>query len=393
MLFGFLLLNLTSVLSQVASRSTGGGGQNEARAETTIDLPEISSSIRLSSSEVKLNTAGAYPRLAKLSDGSILSVQTLYNVNGSYNVLQVSKSTDNGQSFDYFGEIVRGAHKDIDNGFLLELPQAQESRAPPVILAAYRNHDMEKPGAEPTYYRITVSRSEDGGRTWKDAVDVVGQNAAESKGMGLWEPSMRVGADGGVQLMYSGEITDAEQEIFRAVSHSEGREWSEPVNLHVHSLGRQFRDGMQSVVAVKDQGNGKDTLVMVVECKIGWQVHVDYMLSYDDGASWWNRSTIYDPKGADRSAGAPQIANFGDGVALTFMTDEDTTTVDWPKNSTTKALFSNGVRDGKMQWSKKPVLLDASPSWWPGLLTTANNEVMAVYGHDGSPRGKVIKTN
>ncbi|KAI6083962.1 Sialidase [Hypoxylon rubiginosum] len=353
--------------------------------DTTTKFPKINAEFGIGSTEHKLNDAGEYPRLAKLSDGTILSVQILPKINGTTSIVQVSKSTDGGQSFNFLSEITRAQHTDLNNGFLIEVPPSENGA--PVLLAAYRNHDLDSSG-KPTYFRITVSRSEDGGNSWNEASHVVEQSAEESHGMGVWEPFMRIGSRGEVQLTYSGELTSGNQETFRALSYDGGYNWTEPVNLHLHS--EDMRDGMQSIVSVKDSENGHDALVMALEVKIGAVVHLDYVVSYDDGASWGNRSGVYDPKGDDKSAGAPQIANVGDSIVVVFMTDEDTENVDWPKKAATKALFSNGLNNGVVKWTDTPLVIDESPSWWPGVMQIGADEAMAVYGHGSFPRGRTI---
>ncbi|KAI4869794.1 glycoside hydrolase family 93 protein [Hypoxylon rubiginosum] len=362
--------------------------------DTTTEFPEINAKFSVESTEYKISNAGGYPRLAKLADGTILSVQTLPKVNGTTSIMQVSKSTDGGKSFSLFSEVIRAQNKDLDNGFLIELPPSQSTRVEkhgaPVLIAAYRNHDLDSSG-NPTYFRIAASRSEDGGRTWKEASHVFEISAEKSQGMGVWEPFMRIGNQGEVQLTYSGEIGPGNQETFRALSRDGGKSWTEPVNLRLHSKDEPMRDGMQSIISVKDSENGRVALVMALEVKIGAVVHLDYTISYDDGASWQNRSGIYDPEGDDKSAGAPQVANIGDGIVVVFMTDEDTEHVDWPKKAATKALFSDGLKNGVLAWTKNPLLVDESPSWWPGVVEIGDNEAMAVYGHDNSPRGRRIK--
>ncbi|XXH06101.1 hypothetical protein Hte_012546 [Hypoxylon texense] len=362
--------------------------------DATTEFPEIDAKFSLGSTEYKINNAGEYPRLAKLSDGTILSVQTVLKVNGTTNIMQVSKSTDGGKSFSIFSEITRAKNTNLNNGFLVELPPSKSAglrkRGAPVLLAAYRNHDLDSSG-NPTYFRITASRSEDGGETWEEASHVFEKSAKEAKGMGVWEPFMRIGNEGEVQLTYSGELAPDNQETFRAVSRDGGKSWTAPVNLRLHSKDESMRDGMQSIISVKDSKNGRDALVMALEVKIGAVVHLDYVVSYDDGVSWGNRSGIYDPRGDDKSAGAPQIANVGDSIAAVFMTDEDTEDVDWPNKAATKALFSKGLEGGVLTWTKNPLLIDESPSWWPGVLEIGDNEAMVVYGHGNSPRGRLIK--
>ncbi|KAI1766143.1 glycoside hydrolase family 93 protein [Hypoxylon sp. FL1150] len=356
--------------------------------DNTTKFPEINAKFSVGSTEIKINDAGEYPRLAKLADGTILGAQTLPNINGTTSIIQVSKSTNGGQSFSFLSEVTRVTHVDLNNGVLIELP-ANKSSAPG-LLAAYRKHDLDASGT-PTTFRITVSRSDDGGKSWHEVSNVVEKSAKESKGMGVWEPFMRIGSGGEVQVTYSGELAPDNQETFRAISHDGGMSWTEPANLHLHKTNESMRDGMQSIISVKDAEDGQDALVMALEVKIGAVVHLDYVVSYDDGTSWGNRSGIYDPKGKDKSAGAPQIANVGDSIVVVFMTDEDTEHVDWPRKAATKALFSDGLRNGTLRWTNTPLVIDESPSWWPGVTEIGANKAMAVYGHKSFPQGRTIQ--
>ena len=73
-------------------------------------------------------------------------------------------------------EIARAADRDLDNAFLLQLPNGH-------IIAAFRNHD--EAGGKPTFYRITVCVSTDGGQSWS-FLSQVNQRAATATNNGLW---------------------------------------------------------------------------------------------------------------------------------------------------------------------------------------------------------------
>ncbi|KAI0169931.1 Sialidase [Hypoxylon sp. FL1284] len=376
----------------VLSLASAGTIRHQPR-DDTADVPEISSKFTVGSTEYTLNDGGGYPRVLKLSDGGVLSVQTVPHVDGKTRSMQVSKSTDGAKTFQLFGEIIRSDDQDISNGVMLELPRddsGEAKRGPPILLAAYRKHDLNKAGKK-TYYRITVSRSEDGGETWKELGNVYEKSAQDSNGLGVWEPFMRVAKDGSVQLTYSGEIARDNQETFQAVSRDGGESWTEPVNLRLHSEDETMRDGMQSIVSVKDLENGADALVLAMEVKKGKTVRVDYVVSYDDGMTWGNRSGIYDPQDETKSAGAPWITNIGDSIVSIFMTDEDIEQVNWAKKAGVKVLFADGVENGVVNWTKSPLLISKSPSSWPGITQLEENTVMATYGYKGSPRGRLVK--
>lgn len=311
---------------------------------------------------------GTYPRLARLSDGSILSSFTSFP--GGKRALRVARSTDNGRTFENYSEVTRAAG-DVDNMFLVEA-------APGVVLAAFRNHDHDQNG--PTHFRITVCRSTDGGRTWHFA-----SQAAEKKPpFGIWEPFMRVGRRGEIQLTYSQEFAHDNQCTMLVVSHDQGSTWSHPKCLHGQEDPR--RDGMNGIAKTID--DGREALVMVFETTTYGPFNVEALISYDDGATWQHRHEVFRPR-KGHNAGSPQISSFADGsMVVVFMTDDESPQVEWVKHAAVKAVFAGPPQNGKIHWSAPQVVAPTS-SFWPGVMALDHHTALVTYDH-GGPLAKTI---
>ncbi|KAL7624836.1 hypothetical protein AAE478_004050 [Parahypoxylon ruwenzoriense] len=348
--------------------------------DQTIPFPDIDAAFILGSAESKLANGGTYPRLTRLSDGGILSIST-YWVSDIERALKISRSDDDGKTFSQIGEVARSTGN-LDNGFLIQLPSG-------TVLAAFRNHDVNADDVL-TYFRITVCRSDDGGRTWTFLSQAAEQPAQGAGFNGLWEPFMRIGKDGALQLTYSGELSQDNQETFRVLSHDEGKTWTAPTNLRLHGENQNLRDGMQGIVSVKDVANGQDALVMVFEVRDGNFFYLATVTSYDDGNTWGSRSIAYRP--SQRNAGAPQITALGNNLAVVFMTDEDTAAggLDWPRRADIKMIFSTELRDGTVTWTAETMHLSDESSYWPGAFQLNSNNIMAVYERGNVPLGRTI---
>lgn len=311
---------------------------------------------------------GTYARLTRLSDGSLLSSYTHFD--GPTHVLTVAKSTDNANTFTPWGEVMRGDN-DIDNLFLIEVSEG-------TILGAFRNHGA---GGNPNNFLITVCKSTDGGKTWK----YLNEAARQTGPLGIYEPFMRIGKKGQVQMVFSQEFATNDQRTMLVESTNKGSSWSSPKEV---AAGNMTRDGMTGIAATSD--NGRDALVLVFETNPSSTFEVECMISYDDGASWGKRQGLYVPPHG-RNAGSPQIASFADGsLAAVFMTDLGLPTQQWPTTAAVRVSFAKPPNNGRLEWSA-PQLVSPSISSWPGVMTFDDHTLMTSYEHGGAPQGRTLK--
>ncbi|KAL2150377.1 hypothetical protein VTH82DRAFT_6940 [Thermothelomyces myriococcoides] len=327
---------------------------------------------------------GTYPRLCNLSDGSILAGFTRF-LPGGQRALTIARSTDGAKTFQPYGEVTR-SFGDCDNLFLLEVPSSAGGGGGngPTVLAAFRNHDLDENGKH-TYFRITVCRSTDGGRTWS----YLSQAYEQPGPFGLWEPFMRINADGNeIQLFFSQELAWNDQDTMLVRSIDGGATWS--ARQRVTGGGEELRDGMVGLAEAEYCG-GHPALVLVMETTRRGTYSIEAMVSFDDANTFGSRHVVYEPK-AGRNAGAPQIAAFADGsFAVVFMTDEDEENpAVWPWPTTIKAVFGTFNPDGTLGWSAPQVIRD-SGSCWPGIMRIADDTAVAVYESSSSIRGRILK--
>ncbi len=329
-----------------------------------------------------------YPRLCRLSDGSILAGFTLFEPDGT-RVLSIARSEDDGLTFQHRGEVTRSSG-DCDNLFLLEVsPSAHDQDTvsdPPIILAAFRNHDLDDEG-KPTYFRITVCQSADGGESWT----FLSQAFEKPAPMGLWEPFLHAATgEGEIRLYFSQEMDVDDQDTMVVRSNDGGATWSVPVC--VTGGGERLRDGMVGVAKSWDERTGAKALVLVMETTRNGAFSVEAVVSRDGGETFGSRQVVYEPT-QGRNAGAPQIAAFADGsLAVVFMTDEDEEgDPRWPQGASVKAIFASRPEDGCIAWGAPKAISD-SASFWPGIMGFADDSALAVYESCSSIRGRMLTT-
>ncbi|KAH8692281.1 Sialidase [Talaromyces proteolyticus] len=351
-------------------------GRPSSPAIATPSVPSTNTNLVINQDERSLSEDkfnGTYPRLTRLHDGAILAVFT-WRGPEQLRVLKISKSTDNGQTFMDFAEIIRG-QGEIDNPFAIEV-------APNHILAAFRNHDF---GGEFgfTHFRITVYESRDGGQTWA----YLSQAAEKSPPLGIWEPFMRHGLDGGLQLIYSHEFAPDDQRTMQVISYDRGKTWSSP--RCIEGAADRFRDGMTGIAETMDTAENRPALVLVFETtRYGPHFNLEAVISYDDGYTWSHRHEIYVPP-PGHNAGAPQIASLGDGsLVVVFMTDDQAEEVKWIHNAAIKVVHGSPPHGGRINWTMPAVVSPAS-SFWPGIMALDSQRALVTYEH-GGPRARSV---
>ena len=142
--------------------------------------------------------------------------------------------SNGGNSWQLIGEVTRGPSNanDIDNPYVLQLPSGR-------VLCAFRNHSKNPSTGAYTYFRITVSYSDDLGKTWKYLSTPASDPGPVN---GNWEPFLRNAQDGSLQLYYSRENSAADQDTLERFSIDGGQTWTNPQTIS--GAGITSRDGM-----------------------------------------------------------------------------------------------------------------------------------------------------
>ncbi|KAI1475160.1 glycoside hydrolase family 93 protein [Daldinia eschscholtzii] len=312
---------------------------------------------------VVIDKDSEYIRVSFMNDGSLLGGYAARD--GTQNVLRVVKSTNGGQSWEHLGEVFRGeiATHDINNAMPLQLPNGR-------ILYAYRNHDRTGADWHYTYFRISVSYSDDGGKTFKYLSTV--EEHVPSGVNGLWEPFLRIARDGSLQCYYSAENSAGDQDNFMKYSTDGGATWSHWIA--VSGGDKNSRDGMVGVAPIDNNGN----LIAVFENTETGVFSVNYVLSHDDGRSWGERGRLYTARNG-KLAGAPQVYNVWGTLVASFMTNEDVEGTSGYDGAQMKVITSV---DGGKTWSGSVVTGEAA-SHWPGIFNRDPTHFLALYSKDG----------
>jgi len=325
------------------------------------------------SSLVCIADEGAYPRLRRLSDNSLLVAYE----NRRGDVL-VKKSIDEGTSwseaviaweaFEYtHTETMTTTRVNIANPELIQLPNGE------LLLAS--NLRPRKEGLYP--FSIALKRSSDNGVTWSDA-KILYQAGTIFKD-GCWEPSFLLLPDGMLQIYFANESPyrqSDEQEISMLSSVDNGRSWQEEHTTV--SFRKGYRDGMP--VAVHD---GKDIYV-TIEDNLSGQFKPYIVKSAVQDA--WREPVLQEPP--DRYpalrhplpdsvyAGAPYLIRTDHNLYLLSYQTTHHRTPEW-EHSTMEVVISDHPADFRNPSHPFDVPLPKEAKW-SSLSDLGNNTVAAL---------------
>ena len=187
---------------------------------------------------------------------------------------------------------------------------------------------------------------------------------------------MRLANDGSLQLYYSALNSDTDQDSLLIRSTDGGATWDSPQTISGTDV--EARDGMLGVTKVPGTDAG---LIAVFESlPVGGVFSIHSVNSSDDGATWGNRETVYTASD-DHNAGAPQIVTVGTTLAVSFMTDEDSSsTGTYPDDCQIKLVTSSN--EGA-SWGSS-VLVGDAVSHWAGELDLDDSSWLVLYANEPS---------
>jgi hypothetical protein len=383
---------------------------------------------------VTLETTGVYLRGAgSVEQGLYLGYAAR---EGFEKVLRTYRSDDGGGSWQQLGDVERAADnrtRELDNAFPLVLPvgfpgttgagngdgdgggvftnttsrnssssssssssgsgtggnvtdEQQQHHHQGRILYAYRNHDrspnntLNVPGNY-TFYRLTVSASDDGGYSWSflSNIDTRAANNGSANLNGLWEPFLRVAADGcTLQAFYSAENSAADQDSLMRESVDGGATWG-PRRVVSGADRVRSRDGMTGVARLGDDHGDDKRLILFFETTESGRFDVRRVTSPDDGQTWppATRERVYDPLDEEKESSAPAgVISVGGTLVAGFMTNEGTNS-----SGTVPGDFKVVTSvDGGQTWGKSVTL--AREAIWPGLYSLGRDRFLALYSVD-----------
>lgn len=304
-----------------------------------------------------ITAGGNYPRATKLNDNSYLAT----NGAGTISVFKSSDATVWWPS----GSVASAEQgEQVGNGFPYQTPDGK-------TLVAYRNHGPNQ--GDNKVWRITISEYD--GTNWKHLADPVVNNSNNQE-IGDWEPFLRTGSDGSIQLYYSHELNNQVQQNYLITSSDGGKNWSNPPIVVSDGDGSSRRDGMIGVAPYDDNANN---LIAVFESLDGDNSYIGSVQSSDGGKTWGNRQKVHVPDVNNFKVGAPQIVKVGNNHVVSFQSnvhpgqlkDSD----DFAARLVTKPISKPVVQES---WSAMKTAGDHS--MWNGLLANDDSSFFLLQG-------------
>jgi len=323
------------------------------------------------SSLVCIADEGAYPRLRRLADGSLLA--TYENRRGD---VMVRKSMDNGTTW---GESVKAFeafdHEDIDKGESTRVnianPELIQLSGGGILLSV--NLRPQKEGIYP--FSIALKRSVDKGVTWSD--EEILFRAGTLFCDGCWEPSFLLLPDGTIQIYFANESPyrhSDEQEISMLSSSDNGKTWNgEPITV---SFREGYRDGMpvavhngtEIYVSIEDNFSGQFKPYIVKSIiRNAWREAVL-------GESPDRYSALRNPLPDNVYAGAPYLIRTDSNLYLLSYQTTHHRASEW-EHSTMEVVVSDQPRDFRNPTYPFDVPLSKEAKW--GSLTDLGGNTIA----------------
>lgn len=310
---------------------------------------------------------GGYPRLAQLSDGSLL-------LGVDFNGIRVYKSTDKGDTWSF---PTSGApavadpaseNEHVGNVFPLELANGD-------ILIAHRHlndtdtYDTTPDGIE--FFNISIQKSSDGGVTWSYLSSPVKHPSSPGGGTdsndGAWEPFLYQPSSNEVWCIYARQNSgrdDPPLYILMKRSTDNGATWGPEETIIGNTQIGISTAGMPGLVKA---ANGDLVVVAEIKSPTSNLFAIGMVRSTDNGASWGAMTIIHEatPITDGYGAGAPYIVKLDDGTLLVSFQHGGLNT---EANSQMGYITSS---DNGATWSGNTDLFDAV-SMWNGLFVDAD---------------------
>ena len=284
-------------------------------SEEVIVPPETEAEVKLISvsfadvDPIRVTSKGTYPRLYKLSDGTLLCGIDGYCFRSEDDGLTWSQGVDYRRNY-----VVK------DSGRIFELACANTAFYQfddGTLLVAYRATGFVDPDNKVFCTKLLVSQSTDGGKSWKAHSTICEYYDQNGKTRGVWEPHFGM-IDGVLTCFYANDSYD----VVNKYQHIEFMQWinGEWTNRTVVSNGDEHnsRDGMP---VWQRLSSGKYVCVIEGWVPNGTELCIKLLYS-DDGFNWSEPVIIYRAKNG--TCGAPYVVQLPTGqLYITFQTNEN----------------------------------------------------------------------